>query len=225
MLRLPTGSFQMGSQRGEPGREGDEAPRHTVTLARPFWVSKHEVTEAQWQPCVLDQACPPLAQSLGSRHPATDMRWEDAQAYAAWLSKRTGKPYRLLTEAEWEYAARAGSDAPYPTGSTITARQANFAASGHGKPLPVGQYAPNAFGLHDMAGNVWEWVADCYDELRGYHGAPQDGSAATGPDCRTHVLRGGAFDTRAEQLRSAYRYRAHLSSPGIGLRLAMDDHP
>lgn len=225
MVRIPAGSFQMGSLRGEPGREGDEAPRHAVTLARPFWVATTEVTEAQWQACVVDKACPPLAKPLGRNYPATGMHWAQAQAYAAWLAAKTGKPYRLLSEAEWEYAARAGSETAYYTGDAITAAQANFAASGNGRPQPVGQYAPNAFGLHDMAGNVWEWVADCYDEMHAYYRATGDGSPSTGPDCRTHVLRGGAYDTRPEQLRSAYRYRAFSSAPGNGLRVARDEQP
>ncbi|MFT7772164.1 SUMF1/EgtB/PvdO family nonheme iron enzyme [Roseateles sp.] len=224
MVRIPAGSFQMGSQPGEPGREGDEAPRRVVTLANPFWVSRHEVTQAQWSACALDKACGPVREPLGDDYPVTGISWKDAQAYLTWLSGKTGKRYRFLTESEWEYAARAGSQTPYPSGQAIVPADANYAASGFGKPVPVGRYAPNRFGLHDMVGNAWEWVADCYEEM-GYNGAPVDGRAVERADCHMRVLRGGAFDTRPEQLRVAYRYKAQFSGQGVGLRVAMDDQP
>lgn len=219
MVLVPGGAFGMGSNAGEPGREGDEAPRRTVAV-KAFYVSKYEITEAQWSACVAAQACVPLRQSSGPEYPVWDIRWKEAEAYIAWLSKTTGHGYRFLTEAEWEYAARAGADTPYHTGNNISPSDANYAASGLGRVAPVGQYRPNAFGLYDMHGNVWEWVADCYRES-GYYSAPSDGSAVTDPDCHMHVLRGGAFDTRPEQLRSAYRFRAQMG-PGVGLRVARE---
>jgi formylglycine-generating enzyme required for sulfatase activity len=223
MVRIPAGTFQMGSVRGEPGREGDEAPRHTVRIGRAFYVSRYEITEALWNACVVDKACPPIRRTLGDPYPITDIRWQEAQGYITWLASSTGRKYRLLTEAEWEYAARAGTDTPYFMGTTINPGQANFAASRLGKPRPVGQYAPNGFGLYDMLGNVWEWVADCFEE-QGYYGAPDDGSAVTRSGCQMHVLRGGAFDTRPQQMRSAYRYRAQFGGDGVGLRVAMEDN-
>lgn len=223
MVRVPPGTFQMGSVRGEPGREGDEAPRHLVRIARAFFVARYELTEAQGNACVAARACPPLRRALGDAYPATDIRWKEAQGYVAWLASSTGKKYRFLTEAEWEYVARAGTDTPYSTRAAIEPGQANFAASGFGKPRPVGQYAPNGFGLYDIYGNVWEWVADCFQE-QGYYGAPDDGSAVTRSDCQMHVLRGGAFDTRPGQMRSAYRYRAQFGGDGIGLRVAQEDN-
>lgn len=222
MVRIPAGAFEMGSMRGEPGREGDEAPRHAVRIARPFHVSRHEITEAQWDACAADKACVPLRQRLGAAFPATGMSWNEAQAYLTWLSGRTGKSYRFLTEAEWEYAARAGTGTAYATGPAIRPDQANYAASGFAKPRPVGQYAPNRFGLFDMHGNVWEWVADCFNES-GYYGAPADGTAVTRADCHAHVVRGGAFDTRPGQLRSAYRFNSRFGSEAIGLRIAMEE--
>jgi formylglycine-generating enzyme required for sulfatase activity len=222
MVRIPAGAFEMGSARGEPGREGDEAPRHTVRIARPLHVSKYEITEAQWDACVADKACAPLRLRLGPSYPATTMRWDDAHAYLNWLSAKTGKRYRFLTEAEWEYAARAGAGTAYITGETIRPDQANYAASGYGKARPVGQYAPNRFGLFDVHGNVWEWVADCFSE-NGYYGAPADGTAVTRANCHAHVVRGGAFDTRPGQLRSAYRFNSRFGDETVGLRVAMEE--
>lgn len=222
MVRIPPGSFEMGSVRGEPGREGDEAPRHRVRIGWAFYVSRYEITEQQWDACAAHQACVPLRQRLGAAYPVTGIRWEEAQAYLAWLSASTGRSYRFLTEAEWEYAARAGSGTAFADGDTIAPDQANYAASGFGKPRPVGQYAPNRFGLFDMHGNVWEWVADCFSE-GGYYHAPADGTAVSRADCHAHVVRGGAFDTRPGQLRSAYRFNSRFGGDSIGLRIAMDE--
>jgi formylglycine-generating enzyme required for sulfatase activity len=222
MVRIPAGMFQMGSMKGEPGREGDEAPRHTVRISRAFYVSRYEVTEKEWGACVADKACVPARRPLGDDFPVSDLRWKEAQAYTAWLTLRTGKRYRLLTEAEWEYAARAGGDTMYSTGASLGPKQANYAASGLGRPERVGRYAPNGFGLYDMAGNMWEWVADCFDE-QGYYGTPRDGSAFVRSDCQMHVLRGGGFDTRPEQMRVAYRYRAQFGGESVGLRVALEE--
>lgn len=222
MVRIPAGSFEMGSVRGEPGREGDEAPRHTVRIGRAFYVSKYEITEAEWDACAADKACVPIRQRLGAAYPVTEIRWDEAQAYLSWLSARTGKTYRFLTEAEWEYAARAGSGTAFAGGDTIGPDRANYAAAGFGKPRPVGQYAPNRFGLYDMHGNVWEWVEDCFSE-GGYYNAPADGAAVTRADCHAHVVRGGAFDTRPGQLRAAYRFNSRFGGDSIGLRIAMEE--
>jgi formylglycine-generating enzyme required for sulfatase activity len=143
-----------------------------------------------------------------------NVSWDDAKEYVAWLSRKTGKAYRLLSEAEWEYAARAGTTTPFSTGERITTDQANFngnytyGGSAKGtcreKSIQVGSSKPNAFGLYDMHGNVWEWVEDCYQDS--YVSAPADGSVRTSGDCSDRVLRGGSWYYDPEFLRSAYRY-------------------
>jgi formylglycine-generating enzyme required for sulfatase activity len=146
--------------------------------------------------------------------------WSDAQSYVAWLNKMAGAPvYRLLTEAEWEYLARAGSTTPYPTGTRITRAAANF---GSGRSDPVGSYAANSFGFYDLMGNAAEWVADCYGA--GFAGAATDGSAVDSPRCAMRVYRGGGYKDAASALRSANRRRA---APGardasIGFRVARE---
>ena len=221
MVRVPAGTFYMGSQAGESGREGDEAPRHKVKLAHSFEVSTYEVTEREWNACVDARACHPLKHAYGPDFPATDMYWKDAKGYAVWLSKATGSSYRLLTEAEWEYVARAGTDTTYFQGKYLTARDANFAASRTDGPVPVGRYRANPFGVFDTEGNVWEWVQDCYTES-GYYTASPDGDAISTLDCQMHVLRGGAFDTRPDQVRVGYRFRAQFGGANVGFRLAKD---
>jgi formylglycine-generating enzyme required for sulfatase activity len=159
------------------------------------------------------------------KHPVVNVSWDDAKHYAAWLARQTGKPYRLLTEAEWEYAARGVTkvSAPHPpfsTGATINYKQANYDANftyASGKvgvyrqrTLDVGSFPANAFGLHDMHGNVWEWVEDCYRD--NYEGAPNDGSAVVLPECPLHILRGGAWNYQPRLLRCAYRY---ATPPGV----------
>jgi formylglycine-generating enzyme required for sulfatase activity len=151
----------------------------------------------------------------GENQPVVCINRDDAKAYVAWLSKKTGKTYRLLSEAEWEYAARAGTTTPFSTGRTITTDQANFNGnctyngSGKGqyrqKTVSVGSFPANAFGLHDMHGNVYEWVEDCWKD--NYRGAPSNGSAWTTGNCSRHVLRGGSWNFRQRNLRSANRSR------------------
>ena len=149
--------------------------------------------------------------------------WDDAQQYVAWFSEMTGKPYRLLTEAEWEYAARAGSTTAYSWGDEIGAGNANCDGCGSGwdnsKTAPVGSFNPNAFGLYDMAGNVWRWVQDCYHG--DYTGAPTDGSAWTSGDCSRRVIRGGSWSGIPQVLRSAYRvsYVSVVRTGNLGFRI------
>lgn len=222
MVTVPAGEFMMGSPETEPRRSPDEGPRHKVTIAQPFAIGRYEVTFAEWDACVAKGGCShkPSDEGWGrGKVPVVNISWDDAQQYVKWLSASTGKAYRLPTEAEWEYAARASTDTaapaqPFSTGATIGYKQANFDANfvyGPGrigvyrqKPEPVGSLPRNAFGLHDMHGNVWEWVEDCYRP--DYQAAPVDGSAVAVPDCRLRVLRGGAWNYYPWTLRSAYRY-------------------
>lgn len=143
--------------------------------------------------------------SLTRRHesgsmPAINVSWDDAKQYVTWLSTTTGKAYRLLSEAEWEYAARAETTTRYSWGNKFDASKAN---NSKGRTVPVGEYASNAFGLHDMHGNVWEWVEDCWND--NYRSAPDDGAARTSGDCSRHVFRGGSWNNNSYSLRSTDR--------------------
>jgi formylglycine-generating enzyme required for sulfatase activity len=223
---IPAGEFTMGSPQGEAGRKQDEDPPHKVTLARPFAVGKYEVTFAEWDACMAAGGCVHKPDDHGwgrDRWPVINVNWEDVQAYASWLSKSTGKPYRLLSEAEWEYAARAGTTTRYPWGDAPGINRANFADSASywsGKQTaPTGSFAANQFGLHDMIGNVWEWVQDCYGS---YRDALRDGRAVEMYGCTSRVLRGGGWNRLPEVARAANRGRAEPDRRGyvIGFRVA-----
>ena len=233
MVVIPAGKFRMGDLSGR-GYRSNEKPVHDVRIARPFAMGKYEVTFAEYDH---------FAQATGMRnpddegygrgnHPVIRVSWEDAQAYAEWLSKETGKRYRLPSEAEWEYAARAGSTTKYFWGNRPSGRHANgddghrygdWPKDGHKYTAPVGSFLPNQFGLYDMSGNVWEWTEDCWHE--GYEGAPADGSAwVSGYFCETQpfrVIRGGSFGNTFAGVRSANRhgYRPNADSWRIGFRL------
>ena len=233
LVVVPAGEFMMGSADNEAGRDGNEGPQRKVVIQRPFAVGKFEVTFAQWDACVAEAGCKhkPGDEGWGrGKRPVINVSWRDATQYAAWLSAKTGRPYRLLTEAEWEYAARGVTKAsdphpPFSTGPTINYKQANYDANftyGGGKmgvyrqkTVDVGSLPKNAFGLHDMHGNVWEWVQDCYRDS--YKGAPTDGSAVGGGDCRLRILRGGSWNYFPQLLRSAYRY---ATAPDVRLDMA-----
>jgi formylglycine-generating enzyme required for sulfatase activity len=227
MVVGPAGSFDMGSPENESERNRDEGPRHKVGIAHPFAVGKFEVTFDEWDACVAAGGCDhkPADEGWGrGMRPVIDVSWEDAQAYADWLSKKTGKDYRLLSEAEWEYAARAGTTTRYPWGDEPGTNRANLGASGrqwNGKQTaPVGSFEPNAFGLHDMIGNVWEWTEDC---TRGnYEGAPADGRPWDNAVCGLRVVRGGSRGIDPEDARSASRnwVEPGLRSNLLGFRLA-----
>ena len=224
MVVAPAGRFAMGSPESEEDRFDDEGPVHRVTIARPFAVGVYEVTFAEWDACVSGGGCDgyrPDDWGWGrGRRPVINVSWRDARAYVRWLSRKTGDEYRLLSEAEWEYVARAGTTGPYHPGSSLSPSQANYSESGHGKTAPVGSYEANGFGLHDVHGNVWEWVEDCWHES--YRGVPRDGSAWTSGDCGRRVLRGGSWNLRPEFLRSANRNRftAGYRHNGYGFRVA-----
>ena len=234
MVRIPGGSFVMGSPASEAGRSSDEGPQRTVSV-RAFEAGRYEVTFAEWDACVADGGCGgyrPADQGWGrGRQPAINVSWNDAKAYVQWLSRRTGKSYRLLTEAEWEYAARAGTTGRFSNNGAETelcgiANHADQSTSyswknaacsdGVGeRTAPVGRYNANGFGLHDMHGNVWEWVEDCYKDS--YSGAPADGSAFVNQSCSYRVLRGGSWFIDPRILRSAYRFRYSPSSRDVSL--------
>jgi formylglycine-generating enzyme required for sulfatase activity len=223
LIIVPAGEFLMGSPPTEANRFSNEGPQHKVTIGYPFAVGKFDVTFAEWDACVSVRGCPSRAASGWGRdkQPVIFVSWDDAKVYAAWLSMMTGKGYRLLTEAEWEYAARAGTTTVYFWGDEIGKGNANCNDCGSRwgglQPSPVGSFKPNAFGLYDMVGNVFQWVEDCYSN---YGGAPTDGSAIGG-ECDYRVIRGGAWDNAGKDLRSAGRRGTapDLRSDGLGFRV------
>lgn len=211
MTVVPAGSFVMGSPSTEPGHHPSEEPQHTVTIAKAFAISTFELTFANWDACAAHGDCDPQVSDGGfgrGKQPLINVTWQDARQYVAWLTAVTGKPYRLLSEAEYEYAARAGSASAYPWGEEIGSGNANCIDCGgqwNGKqPAPVGSFAANAFGLYDMIGNAWEWVEDCAHQ--NYNGAPPDGSAWTaGSDCTSRLARGGTWNVLPASVRSGSR--------------------
>ncbi len=225
MVAMPTGSFTMGSPDGE-GFD-DERPQHLVVLDRSIAVGKFEVTWDEFNLCHWDGPCPlPDDDGFGGgRRPVTNVSWEDAKTYVDWLSRSTGQSYRLLSEAEWEYAARAGSTTTYPWGAAPSVGEANCDGCGSQwdstSTAPVGSFEANAFGLHDMPGNVWEWVEDCFADSYSA-GQLTTGDAFSPPDCDMRVNRGGSWSTTAPRLRSAYRLGAAPSDTvkTLGFRIA-----
>ena len=216
MVVVPAGTFRMGSPATEEGRWDGEGPQHRVRVSS-FALGATEVTFDEWAACVRGGGCGggyrPDDEGWGQgARPVINVNWEDARAYVRWLSRETGESYRLPSEAEWEYAARAGTTTPFHTGATLSTDQANYGRN-RGQTTPVGTFAPNAFGLYDVHGNVWEWVEDCWHNS--YRGAPNDGVAWTvGGDCGRRVLRGGSCHFIPRYLRSAAR--ASGSPPGFG---------
>ena len=210
MVVVPAGSFMMGSPSGEKGRDADEGPVHRVRISEPFAVGVYEVTFEEWEACRRGGGCSHNPDDKGwgwGRRPVIHVSWQDAQAYVRWLSRVTGKAYRLLSESEWEYVARAGTTGPFHFGSTITTEQANYGSRG-GRTAPVGSFPANAFGLHDVHGNVMERVEDCWHAS--YRGAPGDGSAWTRGGIATPGCCGAA---RGTTVRSTCVPRTAMSSP------------
>jgi formylglycine-generating enzyme required for sulfatase activity/DNA-binding winged helix-turn-helix (wHTH) protein len=227
MVVVPAGQFVMGSPADEAGHNKAEEPQHIVTFAKAFAVSKFELTFADWDACAAYGDCDPNVSDSGrgrSRQPVINVDWYDAQRYVAWLSRSTGKAYRLLSESEWEYAARGGTQSAHSWGQDVGKGNANCIGCGtewDGKQAaPAGSFPPNPFGLHDMEGNVWEWVEDCLHA--DYHGAPDDGTAWTDADCQTHVARGGAWLGGPLAMRNANRIRTATPARGtaVGFRVA-----
>lgn len=230
MVVIPAGKFTMGSPEDEADRTAGEGPQHAVSIARAFAISKFELTFEQWDACEAAAACPHAADSWGrGLMPVIDVSWEDAQLYVAWLSQVTGKEYRLPTEAEWEYAARAGSNTRYSWGDEPGIGHANCHGCGSAWNLqtsPVGSFQPNAFGLFDMHGNVWEWVEDVWHDR--FEGAPIDGSAwLQGGDDSFRVVRGASWHNEPELARSAIRFKRHrkVQFDTLGFRVARTMRP
>lgn len=227
MVVIPAGEFVMGSPAKEQGRSDNEGPQRRVWIAQAFAVGRFAVTFDEWDACVAAGGCThqPADEGWGrGKRPVINVSWDDAQQYMRWLSNKTGKQYRLLSEAEWEYAARAGSTMAYPWGNAPGSNWANFRDSGSrwsGKQsAPVGSFEANAFGLHDMIGNVWEWTQDCWNA--GYRSAPADGRPWQSGDCARRVLRGGSWSSVPGIARCAHRLRIGLGNRGcgVGFRLA-----
>ncbi len=217
MVIIPEGAFLMGSAESETPRDSDEGPQRFVNI-RSFAMGRYEVTFEEYDACVAARGCSqgPADNGWGrGQRPVINVSWEDAQDYARWLSARTGQHYRLPSEAEWEYAARAGATTIFATGAVITPSQAQYdwsstyvgspTAPAPGRTAPVGSFPANAFSLYDVHGNTLEWVEDCYADS--YAGAPSDGSAVRLEACPLHVLRGGSWSYPPQYLRIANRFR------------------
>jgi formylglycine-generating enzyme required for sulfatase activity len=221
MVVVPAGEFIMGSSAGEEGPDS-AAWQRKVTIGRPFAVGKFEVTFAEWDACVSAGGCkhrPDDHQWGRGTRPVIHVSWNDiTKEYIPWLSGTLGKTYRLLTEAEWEYAARAGVMAPFSTGRMITTDQANFDGK-FMKTIEVGHFKPNSFGLYDMHGNVSEWVEDC---PASHNWAVVDGTAVTWGACNNRVLRGGSWQSHPRYLRPAARatYPVDARYNFLGFRVA-----
>ena len=227
MIVVPSGRFTMGASSSEGG-DSDERPMRRVRIDYQFAVGVYEVTFAEWYACVDAGGCgnyipDDMGWGLGNR-PVINVSWEDAQSYVRWLSARTGKTYRLLSESEWEYVARAGTGTAYSWGDSIGVNRANCDGCGsqwdNKKTAPVGSFEANGWSVHDMHGNVQEWVQDCWHD--NYEDAPSDGSAWTSETCDKHVSRGGSWVSYPRSLRSASRARNSTGSRdgSLGFRIA-----
>lgn len=220
LIALPAGSFTMGSNTSDPS----EKPAHRVTLTAPFAIGKYEVTEAQWKACAETGACSRTSHSSQPNAPVRDVSWDDAQLYVKWLSTTSGKPYRLPTEAEWEYAARGGTMTRYWWGEQALPGKANckdcgapWSADG---PANVGTFAANPYGLYDMNGSVWEWVADCWHNS--FKDAPADERTWDQPNCSARVIRGGSWREGNAYMASStrFKYDASVRHSQNGFRVA-----
>lgn len=243
MVVVPAGSYQMGATPGRDGAGADEGPARTVSIGKKFAVSRYEITFDDWDACVKARRCGhrPADEGWGrSRRPVINVTWRDALEFTEWLSQRTGAKYRLLSEAEWEYTARAGQKGmrnwqgegnacQYASVYDRVGASANSfkwkshsCSDGFPQTAPVGNFLANAFGLHDMLGNVWEWTADCWNPT--YAGAPGTAAARTGGDCAHRVVRGGSWGDKPQDVRFSDRFsvQARIRTSNIGFRVARD---
>ena len=213
MVLVPAGKFKMGSPESEKGNRKDEK-QHEVTLTKQFYMGKYEVTQEQWEAVMGKNP----SSTKGAKLPVTNVSWEDCQEFIKKLNAKTNGGYRLPTEAEWEYACRAGTTTAYSFGDKITPKDANYNDSKIGKPVAVENFKPNAFGLYDMHGNVWEWCEDWYGEYPAGAGTDPMGPA-TGEG---RVLRSGSFSNYALRARSSFRIYFSPSNQNLycGFRLA-----
>jgi len=217
LAELPGSTFMMGSN-----EDASERPVHQITI-QPFAIGRFPVTVGEWRQCFADKACS-YEPSGDDRTPARNLSWNDVQQYIAWLSKVTQRTYRLTTEAEWEYAARGGTNTRYWWGNQTLIKTANCKGCGEPHdahvPLRVGSFAPNPFGLYDMGGGVDQWVSDCWH--KDYNGAPRDGSSWERPNCRERVVRGGSWRSDPTYVRTASRnfYDPAVRYPTHGFRIA-----
>ncbi len=235
MVVLPQQSFMMGSPNGEKGRSKNEGPRRKVTIAYPLAVAKFEISFDEWDACLEDGGCrghkPEDEGRARGTLPVIDVDWFDAHAYIEWLNHKTGKKYRLLTEAEWEYAAKAGADTTYSWGAEASHEHANYGQDECCGTLvkgrdqweftsPQGSFPPNAFGLHDLSGNLWEWVEDCWSEDPSK--GPTDGSARMDGECALRIMKGGSWASMPVRIRAAFRDAFGPDDRGniIGFRVA-----
>lgn len=219
MVVIKPASFMMGSPTTELRRDANEGPQRKVTFNDAFEIGKYEVTFNDWNTCVVGGGCqnyyPDDAGWGKGERPVINISWDDTQNYLRWLNKVTGLRYRLPTEAEWEYVARGGGDDPFSTGLSIDSTQANFNGEHpygevkkgvyRRKTLPVGSFSPNALGVYDIHGNVYEWVQDCWSA--NHRNAPLDGQARSDGDCKYRVMRGGSWVAHGYQVRAAKRLR------------------
>ncbi|MGJ7915065.1 formylglycine-generating enzyme family protein [Massilia sp. LXY-6] len=222
MVALYPVPFTMGSNGSDPS----ERPAHKVALRTPFAIGKYEVTVGQWNQCVKAGVCPSVPSSANAAEnlPMRDVSWDEAQLYLKWLSTVSRRPYRLPTEAEWEYAARGGTTTRYWWGDQM--KGGNSSCEGCGEPWkadgppPVGSFVANPFGLLDMNGSVWEWVQDCWHSS--YKGAPADGSAWTDGACQSRVIRGGSWREDGSYMLSTtrFKYDASVRQSQNGFRVA-----
>jgi formylglycine-generating enzyme required for sulfatase activity len=206
LVVVPAGSFMMGSPASEQGRDAGEA-QVRVSIPAPFAVGRFAVTFDEWDACVAAGGCNGNISDEGwgrGKRPVINVNWEDAKAYAKWLSSETGKTYRLLSDAEREYVTRAGTTTRFWWGDSISTAQANYRGDYRQQTVPVDSFQPNPWGLYQVHGNVWEWTEDCWNDSNG--GNPGDGRARTTGDCGRRVVRGGSWIDVLQNLRSAFRY-------------------
>ena len=234
MVAIPSGRYWMGASRTETVAQQQELPRHSVQVSA-FAISQHPITQAQWAavaalPAIRRNLASAPAYFSGADHPVESISWWDAVEFCDRLSQHTGRRYQLPSEAQWEYACRAGTDTPFHTGVTITSQYADYvglyayqsekSGTHPRRTIPVGSFAPNAFGLHDMHGNVWEWCADTWHA--NYRGAPINGLAwESQAQSSLRTLRGGSWLNPPAKIRSASRsgYRATALNRTIGFRV------